>query len=356
MPAVATCSMIQREIGDDRVCVLTFDRPESGANIFDAATMSELGEHVDAIERDNSVRGLIITSAKRSIFIAGADLKTLLKQAQTGELRDFIAKGQRVFNRIAGLKIPSVAAVHGACAGGGYEITLACDWRVASDDPATRIGLPETTLGLIPAWGGSTRLPRLIGEDNAAEVILKGKLYSASEALKIGLVDEVASREQLLDAARRLIGKGKRPAAKVSPAKGNIPVPSDPKSAQARALGVITTATANPVDESRAARSRSGQHRKNLRRRGEARFDDGGKSETGPRPHCCFDRADGIARRPVCDRSRFGKDRHQKGNFPRAVDAGWLENDHRDEHLRASSQRVGALHCFPRPRHRFALL
>jgi len=250
MPAVAIRSMIRREIGDDRVCVLTFDRPESGANIFDTATMSELGEHVDAIERDNSLRGLIITSAKKSIFIAGADLKTLLKQAQTGELRDFIAEGQRVFNRITALKIPSVAAIHGACAGGGYEITLACDWRVASDDPATRIGLPETTLGLIPAWGGSTRLPRLIGEDDAAEVILKGKLYSASEALKIGLVDEVASQEQLLDAARRLIGKGKRPAAKVSPSKGNIPVPSDPKSAQARALGVITTATANPVDES----------------------------------------------------------------------------------------------------------
>ncbi len=250
MPAVAIRSMIRREIGDDRVCVLTFDRPESGANIFDTATMSELGEHVDAIERDNSLRGLIITSAKKSIFIAGADLRTLLKQAQTGELHDFIAQGQRVFNRIAALKIPSVAAIHGACAGGGYEITLACDWRLASDDPATRIGLPETTLGLIPAWGGSTRLPRLIGEDNAAEVILKGKLYSASEALKTGLVDEVASREQLLDAARRLIGKGKRPTAKVPPPKGNVPVPSDPKSARARALGIITTGTANPVDES----------------------------------------------------------------------------------------------------------
>jgi 3-hydroxyacyl-CoA dehydrogenase / enoyl-CoA hydratase / 3-hydroxybutyryl-CoA epimerase len=250
MPAVAIRSMIRREIGDDRVCVLTFDRSESGANIFDTATMSELGEHVDAIERDNSLRGLIITSAKKSIFIAGADLKTLLKQAQTGELHDFIAEGQRVFNRIAALKIPSVAAIHGACAGGGYEITLACDWRVASDDPATRIGLPETTLGLIPAWGGSTRLPRLIGEDDAAEVILKGKLYSASEALKIGLVDEVASREQLLDAARRLIGKGKRPTAKVPLSKGNTPVPPDPKSARARALGVITTGTANPVDES----------------------------------------------------------------------------------------------------------
>ncbi|MEY2601702.1 MAG: 3-hydroxyacyl-CoA dehydrogenase / enoyl-CoA hydratase / 3-hydroxybutyryl-CoA epimerase / enoyl-CoA [Verrucomicrobiota bacterium] len=250
MPAVATHSLIQRETDADRVCLLTFDRPESGANIFDAATMSELSEHVDAIEREESLRGLIITSAKKSIFIAGADLKTLLKQAQTGELRDFIAEGQRVFNRIAALKIPSVAAIHGACAGGGYEITLACDWRVASDDPATRIGLPETTLGLIPAWGGSTRLPRLIGEDTAAEVILKGKLYSASEALKMGLVDEVASREQLLDAARRLIDKGKRPSSKISSSKGKTSVPSDSKSARARALGVITTGGSNPIDES----------------------------------------------------------------------------------------------------------
>src|SRR5213082_1641292 len=250
MPAVAIRSMIRREIGDDRVCVLTFDRPESGANIFDAATMSELSEHIDAIERDESLRGLIITSAKKSIFIAGADLKTLLQQAPTGEMRGFIAEGQRVFNRIAALKIPSVAAIHGACAGGGYEVTLASDWRVASDDPATRIGLPETTLGLIPAWGGSTRLPRLIGEDNAAEVILKGKLYSASEALKLGLVDEMAAREQLLDAARHLIGKGKRPSPKISPSKAKTPVPSDPKSARARALGVITTGGANAIDES----------------------------------------------------------------------------------------------------------
>src|SRR5436309_7172231 len=240
MPAVAIRSMIRREIGDDRVCVLTFDRPESGANIFDTATMSELGEHVDAIERDNSLRGLIITSAKKSIFIAGADLKTLLKQAQTCKLHDFIAQGQRVFNRIAALKIPSVAAIHGACAGGGYEITLACDWRIASDDPATRIGLPETTLGLIPAWGGSTRLPRLIGEENAAEVILKGKLYSAQEALKLGLVDQIGPREKLLDLARKKLAEGKRAPAKVSPLKGKTPAPADPGSVRARALGVIT--------------------------------------------------------------------------------------------------------------------
>src|SRR5205814_1732811 len=130
MPAVAATSMIQRRI-DNGVCRLTFDRPDSGANIFDAATLQELNEHVDVIEKDSSLRGLIITSAKKSIFIAGADLKTLLKQAQSGELGEFIAHGQSVFNRIAALKIPSVAAIHGACAGGGYEITLACDHRVA---------------------------------------------------------------------------------------------------------------------------------------------------------------------------------------------------------------------------------
>src|SRR2546427_12274313 len=224
MPAVATRSMIQREIGDDRVCLLTFDRPESGANIFDAATLNELSEHVDAIEKDSSLRGLIITSAKKSIFIAGADLKTLLKQAQTGELRAFIAEGQRIFNRIAALKIPTAAASPGACAGGGYEITLACDYRIASDDPTTRIGLPETTLGLIPAWGGCTRLPRLIGAEKAAEVILNGKLYSAQEALKLGLVDEIAPRDQLIDRAREKLRAGKRkleggaPAAPSSPA------------------------------------------------------------------------------------------------------------------------------------------
>src|ERR1700736_5697174 len=250
MPAVASLPLIQRETGNDRVCILTFDRPESGANIFDAATMSELSDHVDAIERDNSLRGLIITSAKKSIFIAGADLKTVLKQAQTGEMRDFIAEGQRVFNRIATLRIPTVAAIHGACAGGGYEVTLACDWRVASDDPATRIGLPETTLGLIPAWGGSTRLPRLIGEERASEVILNGKLYSAAEALRVGLVDEVAPKEKLLDAARCKLGEGKRTAATISSSGPKTASPSDPKSARARALGVITTSAANPIDES----------------------------------------------------------------------------------------------------------
>jgi len=210
MPAVSNLPMIQREIGDDHICVLTFDCPDSGANIFDVATLEELNEHLDAVEKDASLRGLIIASAKKSIFVAGADLKTLLQAARTGEMRGFIERGQQVFNRLADLKIPTVAAVHGASAGGGYEVALACDYRVASDDPVTRIGLPETSLGLLPAWGGCTRLPRLIGAAKAAEVILKGKLYSAQEALKLGLADEIAPRDQLLDRARQKLSAGKR--------------------------------------------------------------------------------------------------------------------------------------------------
>ncbi len=210
MPIVATAPMIRRETGDDHICVLTFDRPDSGANIFDAATLEALNEQLDAVEKDSSLHGLIIASAKKSIFVAGADLKTLLQAAKIGEMREFIAPGQQVFNRLADLKIPTVAAIHGASAGGGYEVAIACDYRVASDAPATRIGLPETGLGLLPAWGGCTRLPRLIGVEKAAEVILKGKLYSAQEALNIGLVDEIAPPDQLLDRAREKLRAGKR--------------------------------------------------------------------------------------------------------------------------------------------------
>src|SRR5947208_14244344 len=119
MTATAAGPMIRREIGGDGVCILTFDRPESGANIFDVATMDNLREHVDAIEKDASIKGVIVTSAKKSIFIAGADLKTLLKQAQTGQLRGVISEGQKVFNRLASRKVPAVGEINGARDGGG---------------------------------------------------------------------------------------------------------------------------------------------------------------------------------------------------------------------------------------------
>src|SRR5947208_1584728 len=252
MPAVATASMIRREIADDRVCLLTFDRPDSGANIFDAATLDELNEHLAFVENDVSLRGLIVASAKKSIFVAGADLKTLLQQAQGSGMRAFIAKGQQAFNRLAGLKIPSVAAIHGASAGGGYEVALACDYRVATDDPATRIGLPETTLGLIPAWGGCTRLPRVIGAERAAEVILKGKLYSAQEALKIGLVDEVVPRDQLINRAREKLRAGKRKPSAAPKLDQEIPAPRDRNPAPAAALEVIKKSLSTSAEQSLA--------------------------------------------------------------------------------------------------------
>src|SRR5437763_2384296 len=239
MPAVATAPMIRRDVSDDKICVLTFDRPESGANIFDDSTLDELSEHLDFAENDTSLRGLVIASAKKSIFVAGADLKTLFQQAQSDGMRAFIAKGQRIFSRLSDLKIPTVAAIHGASAGGGYEVALACDYRVASDDPATRIGLPETTLGLIPAWGGCTRLPRLIGAEKAAEVILKGKLYSAQEALKIGLVDEVVPRDQLINRAREKLRAGKRKPSAAPKLDQEIPASYDRNPAPDAALEVI---------------------------------------------------------------------------------------------------------------------
>ena len=256
MPAVITAPMIRRDIGDDHICVLTFDRPESGANIFDSATLDELNEHLDIIEKDASLRGLIIASSKKSIFVAGADLKTLLKGAKTGEMRAFIERGQQVFNQLTNLEIPTVAAIHGASAGGGYEVALACDYRIASDDPATRIGLPETTLGLLPAWGGCTRLPRVIGADKAAEVILKGKLYSAQEALKIGLVDEIAPRDRLLDVARKKLSEGKRtvdatPSSRsVEMQRGEAPRPQTGNPAPACAIKIINKSLTTSIDKS----------------------------------------------------------------------------------------------------------
>lgn len=202
---------IQRQIRDDNVCVLTFDRPNSPANIFDRKTLEELDAHLVAIAQPGlGVKGLVLISLKPSIFVAGADLKAI-EQMNSEELRAFIELGQNAFSRIAALPFPTAAAIHGACVGGGFEVALACDWRVASPDRVTKIGLPETKLGILPAWGGSTRLPRLIGLPKALDVILGGKTLAAQAALRRGMIDAVTVREHLMDAALELLRKGKRP-------------------------------------------------------------------------------------------------------------------------------------------------
>ena len=197
---------IIRSVDRDHICTLTFDRPNSSANIFDRATLLELSAHLDWIENQPGLRGLVLASSKENIFVAGADLHALAgmadlsvpASARSSSLSELIRLGQSVFNHLEALALPTIAAIHGACVGGGYELTLACDYRMASDARSTKIGLPEIKLGILPAWGGSTRLPRLIGIPKALNVILPGKTLPAKQALDVGLIDEVVSREELL--------------------------------------------------------------------------------------------------------------------------------------------------------------
>jgi 3-hydroxyacyl-CoA dehydrogenase/enoyl-CoA hydratase/3-hydroxybutyryl-CoA epimerase len=198
-------------VRDDNIAVLTFDRPNSSANLLDARTLDELDEELAFVERQTQLKGVVLTSAKHSIFIAGLDLTALREDASMADVRALIERGQAVVNRLAALPIPTVAAIHGAAVGGGCELALACEYRIASPERVTKIGLPETNLGLLPGWGGSTRLPRLIGLPKALGIILAGKTLAAKLALKVGLVDELAPAESLIAAAVRKLGKGKTP-------------------------------------------------------------------------------------------------------------------------------------------------
>ena len=209
LPALVAEKTVQLVAHDDGICLVMFDRPGSSANIFDLRTLDELAQELEFIERQTELKGVIFISAKPSIFIAGADLNAMLKVAAPDDARVLIERGQAVMNRVAALKIPTVAGVHGAAVGGGYELCLACDYRIASPDHATKIGLPETKIGLLPGWGGSTRLPRLIGLPKALDIILGGKAVPAKLALKLGMVDEVAPAECLIAAALRKIKLGK---------------------------------------------------------------------------------------------------------------------------------------------------
>lgn len=210
-PAPREFKNVRCEVTADAIAVLTFDRPDSAANIFDRATLEELNAHLDAIERDSTLRGVVLASAKPGIFIAGADLHSL-STAPMNALREMVEFGQRVFSRLAALPLPTAAAIHGAALGGGFEVCLACDFRFATPDKATKLGLPEVQLGILPAWGGSTRLPRLIGLPKALDLILAGKTVVAKQALKLGMVDDLVPHESLLAVALAKVMKaGRKP-------------------------------------------------------------------------------------------------------------------------------------------------
>ncbi|MCB1275339.1 3-hydroxyacyl-CoA dehydrogenase NAD-binding domain-containing protein [Prosthecobacter sp.] len=191
------------DVDHDGIAWLVFDTLKSSANIWNEETLREFNHHLEAVEHDTRVKALVLKSAKERIFVAGADIK-LIRNLPHVRVNDLIWLGQAVFDRLARLRVPKIAAIHGACMGGGFEVALACDWRIASDHPSTKIGLPETQLGILPAWGGSTRLPRLIGIRKALDLIAGGKLLNAEAAKRAGLVSHVVAAENLDTLARRL--------------------------------------------------------------------------------------------------------------------------------------------------------
>ena len=201
---------VRLESDESGVMQLIFDRP--GVNVFDRQTLTDLEQCISELESKADVTGLILRSAHSSVFIAGADLHTLKKETHPARLEELSREGQRIFQRLAALPFTKVAAIHGACLGGGYECTLACDYRLASPNRSTRIGLPETSLGILPAWGGCTFLPRLVGVPTAVDVILNGRRLVAVQAKKRGMVDAVIPAERLMEHAQRWVQKPPRPA------------------------------------------------------------------------------------------------------------------------------------------------
>jgi enoyl-CoA hydratase len=182
------------------IATITFNRPDA-LNALSQSVLDELDAAVDRIGSDPAVHGAIVTGAGRA-FVAGADIAEIAK-LDSSSGTDFARRGQGVFSRIEQLPKPVVAAVNGFALGGGCEVAMACHVRVAST--RAKFGQPEVKLGIIPGFGGTQRLPRLVGRGMAARLILSGRHVSAEEALRIGLVDEVAEPETLLERSKALL-------------------------------------------------------------------------------------------------------------------------------------------------------
>ena len=196
------------DVEDGGVAVITFDLPGESVNKFTPAVIDELAALLDRLHRDANLRAAVLISGKHDIFVAGADIEQFLTIRTASDGESMSAAGQLMMDRIARLRTPIVAAIHGACLGGGLEAALACAYRIASDHPKTVLGLPEVMLGLIPGAGGTQRLPRTVGLRAALDMILTGKNIRAKKALPMGLVDEVVHpailREIAVDRARKL--------------------------------------------------------------------------------------------------------------------------------------------------------
>lgn len=194
-------SAFQFEKTENQIGIITFDLKDEKVNKFSAVAVKELDALIDEVKNETSLKCLLFMSAKKGIFIAGADINEFehIKTEQEGY--EVGRKGQQVFQKIAGLPFPTIAVIDGASMGGGTEMTLACTYRLASDNPKTRIALPEVNLGILPGWGGTARLPRLIGLQRSLDIILTGKNLDAQRAYRSGVVDKVIPKEQVKQAA-----------------------------------------------------------------------------------------------------------------------------------------------------------
>jgi 3-hydroxyacyl-CoA dehydrogenase/enoyl-CoA hydratase/3-hydroxybutyryl-CoA epimerase len=187
--------------------LLTLDVAGQSANVLSQEVLLELDRHLGELE-DKPLQGLIIRSGKASGFIAGADVREFERITDPVRATELAELGQQVCARLAGLPFPSVAVIHGFCLGGGLELALACRYRLAREDAATRLGLPEVRLGIHPGFAGSVRLPPLVGDLAALDMMLTGRTVSAREARRLGLVDEIVPERHLLDAAEALLKSG----------------------------------------------------------------------------------------------------------------------------------------------------
>jgi enoyl-CoA hydratase len=185
----------------DGIARITVNRPDK-LNALNAIVIAELGDAVTRIETDSAVRGVIVTGAGGKAFVAGADISELTEQGATGG-RARAAAGQQVFRRLERCGKPVIAAVNGFALGGGCELAMACHLRVASEN--AKFGQPEVKLGIAPGYGGTVRLPRLIGKARALELLLTGEMIDAMEAHRIGLVNRVVPADRLLGEAEALL-------------------------------------------------------------------------------------------------------------------------------------------------------
>ncbi len=193
------------ERDEDNIAWLTFDKQDSKTNTIDLVVLEELLSVIQSLETGTKPLGLVIDSSKKNGFCAGADIQQFKNTESLETIVNLIQQGQTVFNHLANVSFPTVALIEGYCLGGGLELALACRYRIAIEDPKTKLGLPEVRLGIQPGWGGSVRLPRLIGGLKAMDLILSGRTVGAKAARKMGVVDVSVPKRQSLVAARYFV-------------------------------------------------------------------------------------------------------------------------------------------------------